>query len=188
MSQVYDIFSALKTKLETELTSANRVATGFVDERADDSDVTSFPSVIITLIDRQVDNLRRNGGFIRTKESETATQITYKKLPIPINYYFQLDVISNKVGTYLDILEVVEAMLGSRWANFTISGGRKLYMHLTDVNVLEGVEGLSTWRTAFRFYVQTWLEAPDSTFNKYKVLKLDINYGSTPLDTVEVVG
>jgi hypothetical protein len=173
MSIHREIFQALKEYMIANLSEANWVSMAYLDERADTSDKTSYPLVTIQLYDNQINNEQRIGGM-RVLEDNGDDTTNLLNAPIPMNFYFQLDVLSDKFNSFWDLSEQLMIILGRRWSCFTTSGGQKLHIIFEDVTPIpELIENLH--RKSFRFYVQAWL--PDDTVisNINQVLTLQIS-------------
>ncbi|MHA2070110.1 MAG: hypothetical protein ACXABY_37565 [Candidatus Thorarchaeota archaeon] len=185
MSITGDIFSALKTFLVTNLTQANWVTLGYIDERADNSDETSYPIVVINLYDISFGDNRRVGGFTHEFSDNGDGTSTATKVPIPVNYHFQVDTVCNKQRDAWEVNESLSAILGKRSAGITING-KKLYMINEDIIPVPGIEGDDIYRTSFRFHFQAWLVNPDPSTIVNQVLSLEIQRRGYPASMVEV--
>jgi len=187
MSLLADIFQSTKDYLNTNLVAAKLVTLGFVDERADNSSEDSYPMATITLYDVATDNTRRHGGFVRERIDSGGNTIQLKRLPIPINYHFQLDVIGNKLRPFWDLNQEIQIILGRRYTKLTMVGGKVFYLILETINHLMDIEGPDIHRTSYRYYVQVWLIDPETPTVVNKVLKLKIQYKvDIPDNIVEV--
>jgi hypothetical protein len=180
------MFTALKDYLISKLSSANLVTLGYVDERADTSSELSLPMITIHIYDSSIDFARRTGGMRIVLDNGDGTS-NIQKPPIPINYHFQVDTLTDKFLDHWTITEALTVIIGRQWSSFTTASGDTLHIIPVSIDPLPGLED-NLHRTAFRFYVEAWLT--DSTIptvvNQVTTLQIVNNSQEVPGGTVEV--
>lgn len=172
-SHVEDIMQATKDYWVSALgINADLVRIGHQDPRSDTTDQTSYPQIIFEIFDMMIDSTRRLGGIPYQRVNETTDTIDAKPLPIPINYHFQLDVLTDNKRQSWQFAEKIQSIIGARHDYIQLPSGEKLFMiHDLFVDLSSLLES-SIYQTSLRYYVQSWIDSNLPSETLYKVKKL----------------
>jgi len=181
MSLTREILEALKTELETVLTTANTVKLAYSDERVDTEDRSAYPIVTMQCYDIAIDSDRRHSGTLGTVVDNGDGTVTITSHEVPINYYFQVDILTLKFDDDWDLTEAFMRMIGSQWRRITAATS-DLYLYLIPMDGpinLAAVEGFEVHRKAFRFYIQAELPTGKASVTEPKLQTITLSANNT---------
>lgn len=185
---IHDIFQTTVSFWDSAITESNFVKLGFMDERADVTTDDSFPKLMITLYDEEWDGERRYSGsnlVMSSPEGSEDYDVVYTKRPVPMNYFFQLDLFAKKQINLQTIADKLRFIIGTHYSSMILPDGYVLYIIPVDITPMNNIDDIDLHRMVFRYYVQYWVFPWTTPMAGNVVTSLIIKYKS--LDQVEVV-
>ena len=178
---IRDLFQALNDEFTTIFSGVAEVKLGYKDERLENASNITYPVVVISMYDVGLANGKRYSGVnrvISNRDDEAGTADS-SGLPIPINFYFQADIESEKREDDWNMMEIIIPIMGSNQRKITTDAGRVIYLVPESFECLDKLRG-SVWSKAFRFYVTAWMDHPDEAQSIYTVLERRFSLGPEP--------
>lgn len=181
---IHQLFQATVTYWDAAITECGYVGLSYQDERADTTDDDSFPKLIISIYDEQWDGRRRLPGPNKVYSARTGPDVEITQKPVPVDYYFQLDLLAKKQRDLQTIGNKLRFLLGNRYSSITLPSSYQLHIIPEEILPMIGIDGLDIHRMVFRYYVQHWVYPYADPIDGNVILNLTIKYGLN--DQVEV--
>lgn len=153
---LYDAFDGLVTFLTAQLSIPVKIA--YRDERKENADDIVYPSGTLMLFDTRADNARRTGLGQYVEKNIPENEATIKKAPIPVRFYFQLDLYAEDKSTDWKLDSDMMAIVNERYTKFITNDSKTYYIYpFTNDTVDSYTDG--TFRKNYRFYIEVNLES-----------------------------
>lgn len=187
-SKTENIFQGTVSYLTTKITEAQDVRLSFVDERGEGlDDSASYPLLLVSMYDESFDSTRRVSGLRNLEDLDDDTWRLHG-MPIPINGYFQIDLLTKTYEELWTIGEKLKQIFGERWSKFTVPNENiELYIIPEGIIPLSGIENDGIHRVSYRYYVEYWLDSLETPVDIPKIKKISIDIPNSGDQDVEVI-